>query len=89
MKTTSYYKDMARYLTKLSKDICQNNECTNDQHNCESYAYFTACKDGDYILETVCLSDYCQRRYDIALPLPFEGGSQELLSALEYELLSN
>jgi len=31
----------ASTLTKLSKEICQDNQCTEDKHNCESNAYYT------------------------------------------------
>jgi hypothetical protein len=32
-------KTLSQYLRQRSKEICADNHCTEDQHNCESYAY--------------------------------------------------
>lgn len=45
-----------QYLKDCGKDICEANECTEDEHNCESYAYF----DSNFNLLDVCTSDYFQ-----------------------------
>jgi len=73
----------AEYLTTLSQEICQDNECTEDEHNCESYAYFNRTPEGSHELMDVCISDYCQCCYDVAVPMPFEGNSDDLLDQIE------
>lgn len=78
---------MAQELSKQSKDICEANGCPEDEHNCESYAYFDIKKNkfGDIIsfsLGDICSSDYAQKTYDIAIPLPFDGDGAALLEAL-------
>lgn len=79
-----YYNQIANDLKEKSKDICTDNECTEEEHNCESYAYFT--KDDDnknYTLQDVCASDYAQSYKWIPVPLPFEGTGEELLEAIQ------
>lgn len=36
---------LAKHLVRRSKEICRDNGCEGDEHNCESYAYI----DGDLI----------------------------------------
>jgi hypothetical protein len=76
----------ATYLTKKSKEICQDNECTEEIHNCESYAYYDITTKNDIIIDLnridICGSDYIFKSCDIALPLPFEGNGEDLLDEL-------
>ena len=82
MTEKQYYDDLAAHLTKTSGEICAENECDGENHNCETFAYFD--KTGDlWTLETVCLPDYCQRSYDSCVPLPFDGDGTTLLEEIE------
>ena len=67
---------ISQYLIQRSKEICADNECTDDEHNCESYAYIT--KDGNLL--DVCTSDYFQGSSEpvAAIPLPWNGTQEEL-----------
>lgn len=81
-----HYERIAEYLCEQSNDICESNECNieDDEHNCESYAYFDYDHEAHlYTLETVCLPDYCQRSYDIAIGLPFDDNGTGLLDMLD------
>ena len=58
------------YLQKESKNICEMNECTEDAHNCESYAYINMYGN----LMDICISDYfsgSSKPY-CAIPLPWD-----------------
>ena len=67
---------LAQYLTERSKEICADNECTEDEHNCGSYAYIT--KDGDLL--NICSPDYFQGFGEpyAAIPLPWNGTQEDL-----------
>jgi hypothetical protein len=67
---------LAQYLRKRSKEICRDNACTEDQHNCESYAYVN--KDGQLL--DICMSDYFQGSSEpvAAISLPWTGTQAEL-----------
>jgi hypothetical protein len=67
---------LAHYLAQQSKDICAMNDCTEDEHHCESYAYIT--KDGNLL--DICASDYFQGSSEpfAAIPLPWTGTQEEL-----------
>jgi hypothetical protein len=67
---------LSKYLKQRSKEICRDNKCTEDQHNCESYAYIT--HDGK--LMDICASDYWigSSRPHAAIPLPWTGNQKEL-----------
>ena len=67
---------LAQYLKQRSKEICADNECTEDEHNCGSYAYIT--KDGDLL--DICIPDYFQGSSEpyAAIPLPWDGAQEEL-----------
>ncbi len=76
--------NIAQYLEQESKAICLDNECTEDNHNCGSYAYINA----DMNLLNVCIPDYFQG-YDgryAAIPLPWAGSLKELEAAVKNEL---
>lgn len=78
----AYYLSIADHLENRSEDICKDNDCTEENHNCESYAYFDKVDD-TYILATICHPDYCQRSYDSMVGLPFSGNAFDLFSVLE------
>src|SRR5215472_11845336 len=61
----------ARYLRQRSKEICGDNQCTVDEHHCESYAYF----DESHRLLDICLPDYFAGHNGevAAIPLPWTG----------------
>ena len=67
---------LSDYLAQRSKEICADNECTEDEHNCGSYAYIT--KDGDLL--DICIPDYFQGSSEpyAAIPLPWSGTQEEL-----------
>lgn len=69
-------KTLAEYLTQQSKEICEMNGCTEDNHNCESYAYITK---GMQLLD-VCQPDYFQgtSKPHAAVCLPWIGTQAEL-----------
>jgi hypothetical protein len=77
-------ESLARYIGRRSKEICADNECTEDNHNCESYAYINE----DMDLLDICCPDYfcgSRKRY-AAVPLPWEGTGAELIKAVEDDL---
>jgi len=84
----SAWQGLAEWLTSKSKDICEMNGCTEDEHNCESYAYVSA----DAVCHDVCISDYWrgwgsddEKRHGklAAIPMPFEGNGRELRTEFE------
>lgn len=75
---------LAQYLRKRSKEICADNECTDEQHNCESYAYINA----DYQLLDLCYPDYFQgsSKPYAAIPLPWTGSQAELEEQVDEQI---
>ena len=82
------WNDLAEHLTRRSAEICEDNGCTEDEHNCESYAYIS--QDGD--LHDICASDYWQgwgsadekAHGGIAsIPLPWAGSGENLREAVD------
>jgi hypothetical protein len=78
------WNKLAKYLKKRSKEICRDNKCTEDNHNCESYAYIT--EEGDLL--DICTSDYFQgsSKPNAAISLPFNGSGQDLKRQVEIEI---
>lgn len=68
--------NLSTYLEKQSAEICELNGCTEDNHNCESYAYINK----DLELLDVCYPDYFQgsSKPYAAIPLPWSGTEEEL-----------
>lgn len=68
--------NLSNYLKKRSIDICVMNECTEEEHYCESYAYI----DADMNLLDVCRPDFFQGSGEpyAAIPLPWSGTLKEL-----------
>jgi len=68
---------LAQYLKRRSKEICELNKCTEDKHNCESYAYIN--KRGELL--DICASDYFQGSSSpcAAIPLPWSGSQRDLM----------
>ena len=83
---TKELDNLAAVLREESKQICKLNGCTEDNHNCESYAYFDY-SDGVYELADICCSDYAQKCYASYVCLPFCGSGKDLLDELENNLL--
>ena len=94
----THYQNLAEHLTKRSNEICTDNECTEDDHNCRSFAYIQVMEmrgvDGktyiDAMLLDICMSDYfqgCMVEY-IALPMPWSGSASDLKADIEQEWLS-
>lgn len=69
-------ENLSQYLRRRSREICKDNGCTRDEHNCESYAYI----DDQMRLLDVCTSDYFQGHSGpyAAISLPWTGGMREL-----------
>jgi len=82
-------EETAEYISKMSTAICIDNNCNDENHNCESNAYFDLACSIEYktefyiVLQTICQSDYCQRHYDLCLPLPWHGNDKQLRQDLE------
>lgn len=75
------WEEVSNYLRERSKEICELNECTEDEHNCDSYAYIT--ENGELL--DVCCPDYFQGysgQY-ASIPMPWNGTGENL----EYEVL--
>lgn len=74
-------KTLAQHLKERSKEICALNKCTDEQHNCEAYAYVR----WDMQLLDICISDYFQgcSKPHAAIPLPWKGS----LRALRQEVM--
>ena len=77
------WQELAEWLADKSADICQDNGCEEDEHNCESYAYISQ----DAKCHDVCLSDYWrgwgsddEERHGrlAAVLLPFHGSGLDL-----------
>lgn len=67
---------LSQYLRMRSKEICTDNECTAEDHHCESYAYINSrCQ-----LMDICQSDYFQGSSHpyAAIALPWSGNQKEL-----------
>ena len=86
-----YWKKLAKYLTERSERICADNDCTEYDHHCESYAYISA----NGRLHDICGSDYWQgfgscaieeHGNIAAIPLPWVGNGQDLKSAIDADL---
>lgn len=82
------WQGLAEWLASKSSDICQANGCTEEEHNCESYAYISE----DGICHDVCLCDYWRGWGErdeqthgklAAVPLPFEGDGNDLINLVE------
>lgn len=95
----THYEKLAEYLTKKSKEICQDNECTEDNNNCESFAYMsvnacTGMNDNeeliDIMLLDVCAIDFFQGFAGdyIAFPLPWHGNAKQLKDDINREIAS-
>ena len=77
------WDELAEYLARRSKEICEDNECTEDKHNCDSYAYISQ----DCTLHDICYPDYwlgwgegdvdCYGKI-AAIPLPWTGTGADL-----------
>ena len=85
------WDNLANHLRHRSKEICKLNGCTEDDHNCESYAYIAE----DGTLANVRSSDYFQgwgsedeeRHGKIAaIQLPWDGNGEELMRAVESDV---
>jgi hypothetical protein len=68
--------NLSDYLTERSKEICADNHCTEDEHNCESYAYITAKME----LLDICSPDFFQgySSAHAAISLPWSGTQAEI-----------
>ena len=74
----------AQYLRKRSAEICQDNSCKEDDHNCESYAYFN---EAGQLLD-ICASDFFQGHSGpvAAISLPWDGTQDELDKEIEEQI---
>ena len=79
---------LAQYLRKRSKEICRDNECTAEDHKCESYAYFATDDGGRLQLLDICYPDYFQgySRPYAAIPLPWTGSQKDLENQVADEI---
>ena len=74
----------AEFLTEQSKKICERNNCTEDDHFCESYAYFNK----EHTLLDLCYPDYF-RGYSgpvAAIPLPWTGTQEDLEAEIDDQI---
>ncbi len=72
--------NLSQYLAKRSQEICADNECTEEDHNCESYAYINE----DMELLDLCACDYFQGSSQpyAAIQLPWTGSQTQLRLAV-------
>ena len=86
--------ELASYLAKRSKYVCELNGCTEDEHFCECYAYIRIWSDdtGDHNITDIGLIDICGSDYFqgagsdteyVCLCLPFIGNGKDLLDSIE------
>jgi len=67
---TEKAEELAQWLEDKSADICADNECTDEEHNCDSVAYGTVylSKDESEIIDCeihdICASDYWRGYYE-------------------------
>ena len=84
--TAADLNELAEYLTRRSKEICKDNECTEDEHNCESFAYFDSTLCGDDLIDLslidICLSDYLTTQANCYIDMPFTGTGADLLEMI-------
>ena len=87
------WEALAAELVIRSREICAMNECTEEDHNCESYAYVAA----DGSLLDVCPSDYFQGWGSedeeahggcAAVSLPLDDGGAELYDTVQEDAFS-
>ncbi len=80
------YKRLSEHLGVRGKEICTDNECTEDDHNCESYAYINI--EGELL--DICMSDYFQgsSKPYAAIPMPFQhdGTGEALFDAVSDDI---
>jgi hypothetical protein len=74
----------AEFLTQQSKEICDMNHCTEDEHFCESYAYFNK----EHILLDVCYPDYFLGYSGpvATIPLPWHGTQEDLKANIDDQI---
>lgn len=74
----------AEFLTEQSKEICAMNDCTEDEHFCESYAYFNK----EHTLLDLCYPDYFQGYSGpfAAIPLPWTGTQEDLEEEIDDQI---
>ncbi len=74
----------AEFLTQQSKEICDMNHCTEDEHFCESYAYFNK----EHILLDVCYPDYFLGYSGpvATIPLPWHGTQEDLKANIDNQI---
>lgn len=72
---------LAEKLAEYSRECCEANKCTDETHNCESYAYIR--EDGQLL--DVCMADYfagCPRPH-AAVSLPWKEDGIELAKEVD------
>jgi hypothetical protein len=79
--------ELVEYLKERSKEICKENKCTEDNHNCESYAYITY----NGALLDICLPDYFvgSGKPYAGIPLPFFNDNDGPVTENDIEDLKN
>lgn len=73
---------LAAFLRKRSAEICRDSGCTEDTHNCDSYAYITA----DYQLLDICMHEWFATATYAAISLPWTGSQSELEKAVDEDI---
>ncbi len=70
------HNTLAAWLTYRSSWVCSLNQCTDEGHNCESYAYL----DKDLNILDICSPDFFRGSSEpyAAIPLPYTGSQEEL-----------
>ena len=78
------HQTMADYLMEQSEEICEMNDCTEDEHFCESYAYFNR----EHTLLDLCASDYFQGYSGpvAVIPLPWAGTQEDLETEIDNQI---
>jgi hypothetical protein len=76
LESLAQMRELSDYLARRSREICAENGCAGDDHNCESYAYVRC----DGRLLDICASDFfqgCSEPY-AAIALPWTGTHEDL-----------
>lgn len=86
----SYLKAIALGLGSSSNDVCKANDCTKEEHFCETNAYFNIELDDQgnitsCVLEDICTSDFLIRKANTIIYFPFHGTGEDL----EQDLMDN
>ena len=76
--------NLSAYLKQRGRNICKDNGCTKEEHQCESYAYITS----DLLIIDICMSDYFMgsSKPCAVIPLPWNGTQEQLTEEVHSQI---